>query len=435
MNVALPFHRSLGGLGLLLIGLGFVCRAWGAPVAFPEFSVESAQHYLEIVTPAFQAQAGDTAETFFILARLQNRSGHQDEAERLARRATERDPHRADIQSFLGELFIQQDRLQEAAQCLRQAIKLDPKRAADHRKLGMVLDRLGDRAGAREEFTAGIRLTPADATAELLLGRLLLDEKQPAEAAAHLTKACQLDPASANAFYVLSQAQAQLGEEDAAQKNLKTFQQLKQKEKQSLAADDTAYDDRKVMRSVAAGFHTDAGTFFLQQGRADLAEAHLRQAMRINPDDTQPCEKLAPYYLRTGALPSAREMYENLTRLRPQQAAYHVNLGTVLLRLKEYPAAAEELKRALELDPKQPEALNNLTRFYLGARRDLPGAMALCRRLIDIEPTAVNYDLLAQVCHANGQTNEARAASAQAVERDPNNPIYRERQRRLAPNP
>lgn len=383
----------------------------------------------------FQAQAGEVPETYFILARLQNRLGHQDQAERLARLAFERDPHRADIQSFLGELFIQEDRLQEAARCLRQALELDPKRAVDHRRLGMVLDRLGDRPGAREEFAAGIRLAPGDATTQLLMGRLLLDEKQPAEAAAHLSKACQLDPASGNAFYVLSQAQAQLGDQNASQENLKTFQRLKQKEKQTLVADDAAYDDRKVMRSVAAGFHTDAGTFFFQQGRADLAEAHLRQAMRIDTNDVRPCEMLAPYYLRTGALPSAREMYENLVRLRPKQAAYHVNLGTVLLRLKEYPAAAEELKRALELDPKQPEALNNLARFYLGARRDLPEALALCRRLIDLEPTAANYDLLAQVCYASGRTNDARAASAQAVERDPNNPIYRERQRRLAPNP
>ena len=435
MNAVLPFHRSLSGLGLLLIGLGFGCRAWCGTVAFPEFSVEGAQNYFEIVAPGFQAQVGDVPEVYFILARLRNRLGHQDDAEHLARRALELDRKRADIQSFLGELFIQQDRLQEAARCLRKALELDPKRAADYRRLGMTLDRLGDRSGAREAFTNGIHLAPTDATTQLLLGRLLLDEKQPAEAVAHLVKACQLDPASANAFYVLSQAQAELGNENAAQESLKTFQQLKQKEKQVLAANDTAYDDRQVMRSAAAGFHMDAGTFFFQQGHPDLAEAHLRQAMHINPDDVRPCEMLAGYYLRTGALPPAREMYEDLTRLRPQQAAYHVNLGTVLLRLKEYPAAAEELKRALELDPKQPEALNNLARFYLGARRDLPEALALCRRLIDLEPTAANYDLLAQVCHASGQANEARAASAQAVERDPNNPIYREHQRRLAPNP
>ncbi|HEX4646942.1 MAG TPA: tetratricopeptide repeat protein [Verrucomicrobiae bacterium] len=420
---------------MVLMSLGLAFRAEGASIAFPEFSVEDAQHYLEIVAPAFQAQAGEALDTYFILARLQNRLGHQDEAERLARQALARDAHRADIQSFLGELFIQQDRLQEAAGCLRRAIELDPKRAADHRRLGMVLDRLGNRPGAREEFAAGLRLAPADATAQLLLGRLLLDEKQPAEAAAHLAKACQLDPSSANAFYVLSQAQAQLGDQNASKKTLENFQQLKQKEKQTLAANDAAYDDQKIMRSVTVGFHTDAGTLFFQRGRADLAEAHLRQAVRIDPKAVQPCEMLVGYYSRTGALPSAREMYENLTRLRPQQTTYHVNLGTVLLRLKEYPAAAEELKRALELDPKQPEALNNLTRFYLGARRELPEALTLCRRLIDLEPTAANYDLLAQVCYANGQTNDARVASAQAVERDPNNPIYRERQRHLTPNP
>jgi hypothetical protein len=75
--------------------------------------------------------------------------------------------------------------------------------------------------------------------------------------------------------------------------------------------------------------------------------------------------------------------------------------------------------------------LNNLTRFFLSTRQSLPEALELSRRLVKVDPNAANYDLLAWACYANGQTNAARAASAESVNKDPNNRAYRERLRRL----
>ena len=426
-----PARRSL--CWALWSSLWVLGWAEGEPAAFPEFKAEAARAYLQTIVQTVQAEAGAEADACFILARVRDQLGEKGEAERLARRALECDPRRAEIQVFLAGLLILQDRMEAAAGCLRQAVQLKPEIPGGYRQLGMVLDRLGDREGARKAFEMGIQQAPQDGTAWLVLGRLLLDQGRTGDALLHLEKARQLDPKLSGAFYALSQAQSRLGAAEAARDSMKTFQQLKQLEKADLDAKNTGYDDEKLMRVLAAGFHTEVAELFLRKQQAALAEAHLRQAVRIAPQEPRGYEVLAALLVQTGRLAEARGLYEALVRLKPRQAGYRLNLGTVLLQLKDHAAAMEELKRALELDPEQPEALGNLARFYLSARRDLPEALGLCRRLVELQPTAASYDLLGWACYVNGQTNEARAAGAQAVEREPTNAVYRERYQRLQP--
>ena len=151
--------------------------------------------------------------------------------------------------------MIRQDRLEQARMRFGQALALNPKIERGYRRLGLVLDRLGDRDGAQDAYEKAVASAPKDAQARLLLGRLLLDRGQAKPAAVHLAKACEIDPDSANAFYALAQAQLMLDDHDTAQSNLKTFQQLKQKEKQALDAENAARDNEQQMRTMTAGFH------------------------------------------------------------------------------------------------------------------------------------------------------------------------------------
>jgi uncharacterized protein (TIGR02996 family) len=409
--------------------------AWAQTNLFPEFKAERAREYLEALAEKLPAQAGAGADWDLLQARLQSQLGRQDEAEQSARRGLERDPARADLQSFLADLFIRQDRMTEASNCLRRAIELDRDLPGGNRRLGMVRDRLGDPEGARGAFEQAIARAPDDSTARLLLGRWLLDQGHLREATVHLERACQLDPESANAFYVLSQAQNRLGERAAAAATLKTFQKLKDKEKFTVQAENAAYDDNHAMRRLAASIHTQSAALCFRQGQQALAESHLKQAILVAPWEPQGYEMLAEILLRTNRLREALGPCEALVRLKPKHAGYRAQLGTVLLQLKDASAGVEELGRALELDPNNPTALNNLARFFLGVRKELPTALELASRLAKVQPAAPNFDLLGWALYANGHTNEARAAAAQAAARDPDNAAYRERLRRLAPAP
>ncbi|MCZ7639955.1 MAG: hypothetical protein M5U12_30250 [Verrucomicrobia bacterium] len=93
------------------------------------------------------------------------------------------------------------------------------------------------------------------------------------------------------------------------------------------------------------------------------------------------------------------------------------------------------MKQALELDPQQPAALNNLARLYLGTGAQRSAALELSRRLVEVQPVAASYDLLGWALYANGLTNEARVAAGKAVELDPTNTMYRARLQRLGAGP
>jgi len=433
-GMLLPRRRLVWARGLvwaLATGLGFSLSSAGEAVSFSEYRPESARDYLQAVVDRVESELRPGAEGKFVLARIRGQLGETQEAERLARLALEHDPNRAEIQSFLAGLFIHEDRMEEAAACLRQALRLHPDQAGDWRRLAMVLDRLGDRQGARDALETAVRVAPEDSTARFVLGRLLLDLGETREAAGHLRRACQLDPAQAGAFYALFEAFSLLGEAEGARDSLERFQELKQKERDFYDRKHLTYDDDGYMRGLVSGFHTEVAGVFVRQGQPVPAEAHLRQALRIAPALVAAQEMLAALLLQSGRRAEARDVCASLVRLDPNRASYRANLGTLLLQLNEPTAAVEELKRALALDPGQGEALNNLARFYLGTRRDLTEALALSRRLVELRPVASSYDLLGWALYVNGQLQEARAAAAQAVQLDPDNPVYRERLQRL----
>jgi Flp pilus assembly protein TadD len=222
-----------------------------------------------------------------------------------------------------------------------------------------------------------------------------------------------------------------LGEREAAAATLKTFQQLKGKEKSMAQSENAAYNDNHEMCGLAASIHTQSAALCFRQGQPALAEAHLKQAILVAPWQPQAYEMLAEILLRTTRWWEARSPCEALVRMQPKHAAYRAQLGTVLLQLNDASAGVEELRRALELDPNNPAALNNLARFYLGVRQELPAALELASRLVKVQPAAPSFDLLGWALYVNGKTNQARVAAGQAVARDPNNATYRERLRRL----
>lgn len=385
------FSRRLA-LTWILVAAGMAggITAWGADGLLPEFTVETAQQYLRAASQEFVKEANGEPQALLLQARLERDVGQHAEAERLARQAMQRAPDQATIHSFLADLFIRQDRLKEAEDALRKTVSLDPATPGADRRLGMVLDRLGHREEARTTFELAVAMAPGDATARLLLGRLLLDDGKTSEAATHLEQACKIDPTLANAFYALFQAQTRLGQDAAAKQTLATFQQLKRVERADLDAESAGADNPRAMRGLAVQFYAEAARILEQQGRLDAASAHLHRGISIDPQNEESRVQLAALCMRNGPSQDARKAFEELVRLWPTNTTYRVNLGTLLLQLRKFPEAASELERVLELDPKQPEALNNLARYHLGQGRDRVAALSLCRRLVSVQPTAAD---------------------------------------------
>ncbi|MGB8332552.1 MAG: tetratricopeptide repeat protein [Polyangiales bacterium] len=144
------------------------------------------------------------------------------------------------------------------------------------------------------------------------------------------------------------------------------------------------------------------------QGRDELADSILEQAMQVDPDvaelhfllgeklESEPEElreamaayeravQLRPDYaeaqmalgiqlLAGGNYPAALSHFQYAERLVPTLPAVHVNLGDAYRATKQWSEAQDAYRRALELQPKLPEAHYGLGLLFLTAAGDFPG--------------------------------------------------------------
>jgi predicted Zn-dependent protease len=121
--------------------------------------------------------------------------------------------------------------------------------------------------------------------------------------------------------------------------------------------------------------------------------------------------------------------------MRHVTAGFHVDAADFFFEHGRKDLAEAHLKQATQVAPAEVQACEILAQLYLKGRRELPEALALCRRCVSLQPTAAHYDLLAQACSLNGHSDEARDASAQAVRLDPNKAVYLEHYRRFNEKP
>jgi len=89
-------------------------------------------------------------------------------------------------------------------------------------------------------------------------------------------------------------------------------------------------------------------------------------------------------YLRQGNLQAAREKLQRAIKEEPNLATAHSALGLVFERLEDPDGALREYRKAVDLDPKNPDSLNALAVFMCSQRNEPKEAMRYFDRAIAI---------------------------------------------------
>jgi len=117
-------------------------------------------------------------------------------------------------------------------------------------------------------------------------------------------------------------------------------------------------------------------------------------------------------YLRLRAL-------THLVQLEPENGLWRFNLGTLLYQRNNLKEAIKELGLALELDPRNPEILNNLAWIFATSKEhpffQPEQALALAERAARVSPRPHILDTLAEAYHVNGMEAEALATAERAL--------------------
>ena len=160
----------------------------------------------------------------------------------------------------------------------------------------------------------------------------------------------------------------------------------------------------------------NVGTALLVKGRTDEAIQYFRRAQAVRPADPVSALNIASYEQQHGNYQPALEGYQRVLQLTTSPglvALAHANRGYVWYELKQYDRAQQDFEAALKQQPQNAAAYQGLG---LVAQRsgDWVEAAQNIERAIEIQPTPMAYRLLAQVLECAGKQDAADAARAQA---------------------
>jgi tetratricopeptide (TPR) repeat protein len=212
----------------------------------------------------------------------------------------------------------------KSADYFERAIQNDPSDADYHFNLGVTLAQAGDRADATRELRTALDHRPSDAEAKALLDSLT-------------TPAGSVIPTSATSKIPAERIKRNYDED--------TFRQM--------TTQMGGWAEQRFARSdprTHARFHLELGKELMAHGFTTDAEAEFRHAAAVDSSGPAPLTALAEDYDARGDFAEARTQAEAALRIRESAEAY-VILARLDLRENKTEAAAQNISRALQLEP------------------------------------------------------------------------------------
>jgi tetratricopeptide (TPR) repeat protein len=164
------------------------------------------------------------------------------------------------------------------------------------------------------------------------------------------------------------------------------------------------------------------GLTLAQTGKVDEARAHLKSLLASDPNDIRS-------YLAYGSVLSDAKDYKAMAEnydkaveiLGPVAKrgdwAVYFQRGIAYERLKEWEQAEPNFKKALELNPEQPQVLNYLGYSWVDKNLHLDEAMDMIRRAVELRPNdGYIVDSLGWAHYRLGQFDEAVVELERAIE-------------------
>src|SRR5579875_3726086 len=304
----------------------------------------------------------------------------------------------------------------------------NPDDAAAHFDLGYVVTAQHQTQKAIAEYRKAIALDPKMMQADLNLGMSLLAEN-PKQAIQPLKKAVQLDASSEPAHFALALAEERAGNNSAAQQQYELALQLAPADANAragfaralLAGGKPAAAQRqfqKLLQLKPDDSQAELGlaqSFIAQKQNAQASQA-LAAYLKSNPGDVGEQITEASLLFQLGktteaiSTPGAVAALQKAAKLAPNDARILAQLGHAFLKSRDYPRAAQQLLRSLQLDGSSSastDALRDLVAAeFLG--KNYSGTLAALDLLSRRQPSSAGTWYVRGSCYDH--LNHPRAA-------------------------
>ena len=350
-----------------------------------------------------------------------------------SRIAVEQRPESADAHSNLGLALSNLERFTEAEEALRRALQLDPRHKSALQNTAELLRKQEQYEAAVAAYQTVLERDRGYALAYAGMGDALFNLQRYEDALASLTQALVLQPRlpMAGAMEVLmGRAARELGRLDAAEEHFLRAMQLD-------PDDATPVLDLAGLRG--------------QQQRGEEADELLRRARALRPHDPATLQNVAEALRKQERYEEALPAYRAVLEIDAEYALAYAGMGDALFRLERYaeamealaraatlqpdlpmagslhrlmgraaqelgrPDAADHFERAVQLDPRDTEALDRLAMLRFG-EQNYEAAFGLYRDLLEVNPdNAQTHSNLGATLYYLGRPEEALQSFERAL--------------------
>jgi tetratricopeptide (TPR) repeat protein len=352
-----------------------------------------------------------------------------EEASKLNNEILKANPHDLEGLVYRGQIQLRQNDAGGAVDSLQQALKEDPGSAVAHYQLGLAFDTQHNEARAESEWRESVRLRPdlmeaqralaglelrrgdLDAlmqTAQqiiggapyapdgyLMRGLVEMNRQRYSDAQQDLTKAMGVAPGSPAPYvqmgklYELQKQFAEAtkfyqqaldkdaGSTDALQGIMNVYLAQKQPDQAIAAA------RAQIAQSPAtSGFYDLLGTVLFQRKDLKGADSALHKAIELDENNADALLKLGQVQAAEGSVSQALATYQQSIQDHPREIAFYILAGEMYESQRDWNNAKAMYQKALEIQPDNPLASNNLAYVILdeGGNVDVALAMAQTAR-------------------------------------------------------
>ena len=275
-----------------------------------------------------------------------NDLGRYDRAIEILQTQLSENPWDSDAQAYLGILLSKIDRFDEANEAIELAIHRAPDSPYVHFARGWVLSQQDKWELAIEATRESLKLAPLDESAFCLLAHCFYKLGDYEKCLENADLGLEIDPE--NIHCIDNRAWALL--------------ELKRIEEAQLTAQRGLQVDPEY-----ANLHNCLSLIERERGFDELAKNRLIESLRIEPTQNWTAGELERIasdrvhtYLDLNDLTRATEFIDEMLLINPDSSYAYMYLGEVSIKRCEFEEAVKHLEKAVELDPSQEWAVENL---------------------------------------------------------------------------
>jgi len=326
-----------------------------------------------------------------------------------------------------------------AAQTFQLGGDFDRAEAEYHQVLALALQRMGNLVAAeKNDSEEAVRLLedalaadPPYQDARIDLAMVYFRAGQLDKASAQAAQVVKADPRNVRALQLLGNVEFAQGNFSAAAEHLHTalgFQvdfgtayslALAYLSDHKLSETKLLFDELLNDMGSTPELHVLLGRAYRETGYLDEAIREFKKAIELDPHYPRVHYYLALAYLAQGEkerFPTARPLFEQELAINPKEFFSTFFLGVIHLEDRDFPAAEEYLKRAVQLQPENPDPLLYLGQEYFETNHPDLAIAALKKSIaLTTDPAHNHYQvskahtMIGQILIKMGKQDEAEA--------------------------